>query len=177
MVRSIRPKEVVEDYDIELDLEIDPQYIDVEFMNHAIIHTKYAKLAAEANKIAKEAEEKVKVIRSELVNQANEDPDRYLGKGVKPIAATVEAYYRTHSKHKAAKEEYIEASYHADLLGNYMFAIQARKSALETLARLMLSELYSAPQEPRDLPEAVEKYNRLKAKAANNKIKERLNRR
>ena len=75
--RSTSKTESSEDaeFNYEADLRIDPDFLDAEFLNHPALFMKYAEQSAKANKLAKEAEERVKTLRSELVKNANEDPD------------------------------------------------------------------------------------------------------
>jgi len=165
-----------DDFDYEKEMNIDPDFLDVEFLNHPTLAMKVGKLSAIANKEAKEAEERVKTLRSELVMQANTEPDKYLGKGVKPTAPVVEAYYRTDEDYVEAKTELIEAQYNADMLNHAVFAVQARKTTLENLVRLIGLEYNSTPNEPRDLPEFAEEFEKKKKKLVQNKVKSRLNR-
>lgn len=165
-----------ESFDYEKDLEINPNFLDAEFLNHSQVFMKYAKESARANKTAKLAHEKVKTLRSQLIKVANEDPDNCLGKGIKPIAVNVEAYFRDHATYKRLKQEWIEATYDADLLTNAVFAFQARKVALENLVRLHGQQYFSTPNEPRDLPEAAERLKELKDSSTEKRIRERTNR-
>ena len=164
-----------EEFDIEADLAIDPDFLDAEFLNHPAVFMRYARESAKANKAAKQAEETVKLVRSELTNMANIDPDACLGKGVKPTVTAVEAFYRQHEDHKKAKEVWVEACYMADLLSNAVFAFQARKSALENLVRLHGQNYFSTPQEPRDLPESAERLRELKESSVEKRVLRRTN--
>lgn len=157
-----------EEFDYESDLAIDPNFLDAEFLNHSQTFMKYAKESAKANKAAKLAEQNVKVIRSELIEEAKR-------KGQDKNAATLEAYYRNDDRHKKAKADWIEATFYADLIQNAVFAFQARKLALENLVRLHGQEYFSRPQEPRDLPESVKALAEIKKSSSQNKIKDRMN--
>lgn len=156
-----------EEFDYESDLEIDPFALDTEFANHPIVFMKYAKASAKANKIAKLAEEKVKTVRSQLIKEAKES-------GEKHTETTLEAYYRTQPEYQKAKQEWIDATYEADLLNNAVFAFQARKLALENLVVLQGREYYSEPQVPRDSPDVEEAVDKIKKKGVTNKIRERM---
>lgn len=159
-----------EEMDYQKDLEINPHFLDAEFLGHANLFMKYATLSAEANKELREAEEHVKTTRSELIREAKNSGDKH-------TETTLEAYYRLDPEYIKAKERFVEASYNADMLTNAVFAMQARKCALENLVRLHGQEYYSNPREPHDLPEAVEELAKIKSKSANSRIKERMNRR
>lgn len=174
---SSRESKGTEEIDYVEDMKIDPDFLDAEFLRHPELAMKYGMLSAQANKEAKEAEERVKTLRSELVKNANEDPERYLGKGIKATAPVVEAFYRNDEDYKEAKQEWIDAVYNADLLSQATYAIQARKTVLENLVRLVGLEYNSTPLEPRDLPEMAEQLEQMKKKQTQNRIKNRLNER
>ena len=166
-----------EGFDYENDLEIDLVRLDFEFATHAQTFMKYAKEAASANKRAKLADERVKTMRSQLIKEANENPE-VMGKGIKPTAPNVEAYYRDHSDYKEVKKASIEAEYYSDLMTNVIFAFQARKSALENEVRLRGQEYNGEPQEPRDIgPEAIEQWKVDKSKSVQDRIKDKMKRR
>ncbi len=99
------------------------------------------------------AEEKVKVVRAELIKRANEDPMKYCNKD-KPNAADIEAYYRNHSRHKAAKEEWVQAQYDFDMAEIAKNEISfTRKAALENLTRLFIANYFAGPTMPRNITE------------------------
>ena len=161
--------ELQSEFDYEKDLQIDPHYLDAEFMNHPVLFMKYAQESARANKAAKEAEENVKTVRSIIINDAKKSEVKY-------TESTLEAHYRTHPDYIEAKDISVEATFYADLCTNAVFAMQARKSALENLVRLHGQEYFSTPQEPRDLPEAAQRLAEIKNKSAVNSVKERMRR-
>lgn len=177
--RPSRPSRVVEEpvkeavevseFNYEEDLRIDPNYLDAEFLNHSMVFMKYAKESANANRTAKQTEENVKTIRSQIIKTLKES-------GEKHTETTLEAGYRLDPGYIQAKQEWIEATFYADLCNNAVFAMQSRKSALENLIRLHGQEYFSTPQEPRDLPEALKRLDAIKNGSAVNHIKERMRR-
>lgn len=168
--RNEEPETEEMEFDIENDLKIDPDFLDAEFLNHPVLFMKYAKASAKANKAAKQAEEKVKTVRSMLVKEAT-------GTDAAKNATTLEAYYRLDPSYIAAKKAWVEATYEADCLVNAVFAMQARKSTLENLVRLHGQEYFSTPQEPRDLPEAAKRLTELKTNSVEKIVREATNRR
>jgi hypothetical protein len=169
------PKEPIEDsFDYEGDLAIDLNYLHLECQNHAALFMKYAKESSRSAKVASLAEEKVKTIRSMLVKAANDDPDGTLGKGVKPTAPNVEAYYRNDEEYQAVKANWIDAMYYADLMKNAVFAFQARKSMLEMEVKLHGQQYYSVP-EIENLSDAAKEFTKLKENDVERRIKNRMN--
>lgn len=162
------------EFDYESDLRIDSDNLYEEFLNHPLSFMKYAAASATANKLAKEADEKVKTLRSQLIKAANENPDETLGKGVKPTAPVVEAYYRDDEEYKEAKQDWVDATYNADMMVNIVFAFNARKTALEYAGRVEQREYNAEPKVSGS--DATEKVDKMKKDSAQTKVKNRMNR-
>jgi hypothetical protein len=159
----------------EIDIEIDESALDVELLEQPSLALKYGKHWAEKARELTQAEENVKLIRSKLIKEAHEDPDTYLGEGIKPTGPVVEAYYREHEDHIQAKEELVEAQYQLNIAEIAKKEISVtRKSSLANLVELHKQQYFAGPSIPRDLIE--EKANRQalkeeKRKEANKKVK------
>ena len=163
------------------DLQIDPNALDVEWIEHMNHYIKHAKALATAKghvdfkeiDVAR-AHETVKVVRSRLITEAREN-------GAKNTSQE-EAYYRTNKKHLAAKEDMLEVQellahakqkmYDAEAM---VYGMNQRKVALENLVRLLGQEYFSGPIEPRDLSYEMQVKN--KRKSASDKVAERKSRR
>jgi hypothetical protein len=173
--RLERPKRetISDENEYDTDLSIDLNYLHLECQKHPELAMKYSKLFAKAKRKASILEEKVKTLRSQLVKQANENPDMYLGKGVKATAPNVEAYYRDNTEYKEVKQNWIDAVYEMDLLEGAKFAFAARKSMLEEEVRLHGQQYYSTP-EINDLSEASKQFNEIKERLVENRIRERM---
>jgi len=157
--------------DYEKDIHIDEDSLDYEWLQQTTLAVKYGKYWAECQERLIRAEERIKIIRSQLIKEANEDPDHFLGEGVKPTNPNVEAYYRTHSDHKRAKEEWIEAQYQANLADVVRKEISmTRKKALESLVSLHGQQYFAGPSTPHNLTELRER----KVKQMNKGINEHL---
>lgn len=133
------------------DMYIDPDALDLEWLRQPELGRKYARNAASKRREARLAEERVKVIKSELIRKCNENPKSTTGKD-KPNAIDIEAYYRTHPTHKDAKQEWIEAEFEADIAELAQKEISyGRKAALEGLVTLHAAQYFAGPKVPRDL--------------------------
>lgn len=144
--------------DYELDLEIDEDALDVEWLNQPMLAMKWGAHWAHCQRKVQKAEEKVKLVRSELIAEAYEDPSGTMGVD-KATAQSVEAYYRNHDDHKEAKEELIQAHYDLDVaeIAKKEICI-SRKDALKNLVELLKINYFESPLEPRDLShEAMKK--------------------
>jgi hypothetical protein len=135
----------------EEDVRIDEDALDVECLDQASLAIEYGRIFAEAKRDVERAEEKLKVIRSELIKEANEDPVECCDKE-KPNAGDIEAYYRNHKRHKAAKDDLIDKNYEftmAEIAKNEI--CYTRKAMLEALIRLHGQMYFAGPSVPRDL--------------------------
>lgn len=135
----------------ETDIRIDETCLDVEWLEQASLAMKYVQHYAECRKRLTLAEEKIKVIKAELIKKVNEDPVRFCNKE-KPNIADIESYYRNHSRHKAAKEEWVEAQFELDIAEGAKNEISfTRKMALENLVILHGQQYFAGPKVPRNL--------------------------
>lgn len=146
----------------EEDMRIEETALDVEWLEQAELAIKYGQIYAEAKKDVAVAEEELKVIRSELIRDANDDPEGTCGKA-KPNAGDIEAYYRNHPDHKEAKKELIDLQYELDMAEIAKNEISfTRKLALENLVKLHAQQYFAGPKVPRNLSMEVEKRNNQK---------------
>jgi len=150
--------------DYERDVRIDETALDVEWLEQASLSHKYGKHWAQCKKTLTLAEEKIKVVRAELISEANADPSACCNKE-KPNAADIEAYYRNHPRHKEAKQEWVEAQYEFDMAEVAKNEIGfTRKAALENLVKLHGQMYFAGPSGPRDLEEEKRRRDEFKIK-------------
>jgi hypothetical protein len=138
--------------DYEKDIIIDHNALDVEWLQQTELAMRYGKHWAECVTKVQQCEENLKLIRSELVKEANLHPNKCLGKDVKPTAPNVESYYRKHEDHIEAKEELIQAQYELNIAEIAKKEISiTRKAALENLVKLHGMNYFAGPSIPRNL--------------------------
>lgn len=141
------------------EMRIDDSALDVEWLDQAELALKYGKIWADANKKLLQAEEKLKIIKAELIKKVNKNPQGTTGKD-KPTDTDKDAYCRTHPLHKQAKEEFIEAQYECDMAAIAKNEISfTRKAALENMVILFGQNYFAGPSMPRNLK--VERIKRL----------------
>ena len=110
-------------------------------MKQSSICNKYGVAAKAALALQREAEEEVKVARSQLIKGFKE-------KNSKATGQEIEAYYRLHPKHKKAKENAIKAEFKANVLDVAYNRFQFdRKAALEHEVTLYLAGYFGEPKE------------------------------
>lgn len=158
--------------DYEKDLEIDPDNLDLEWLEQPNLFRKYSEESEFAESKVRRTHENLKTIRSELVLEVTEDPS--LANADKATGPVIEAYYRTHKKYKKAKQEWLEAEEEAGLLKVAVFAFNQRKVALESLVKLNGQNYFASPTVPQELGEKMRK-NSKKAgkKSARDKVRSR----
>jgi len=157
----------------ENDVYIDDTALDLEWLDQAGIAIKYGKHWAECKEKFTQAEERIKVVRSELSRDVNNDPDGCLGAGIKPTGPNIESYYRTHKDHIAAKEEWIQLGFEMNMAEiAYKEISYTRKAALENLVKLHGQQYFAGPSVPRDINEERE----MKQKKVNSGIGSKMKR-
>lgn len=138
--------------DFNADVRIDESALDIEWLEQASLSIRYGEYWAKCKKRVAKCEERLKLVRSELVDAANRNPDKLLGEGNKPTAVNVEAYFRTHERHIEAKKELLQAQYELDLAEIAKNEISfTRKTALENLVKLHGQNYFAGPKLPRNL--------------------------
>ena len=149
----------------EKDIKIDESSLDVEWLQQPALAKKWGGYWSDCKEELAQAEEEIKVIRSELVKEANEEPDLYLGKGIKPTGPNIEAYYRTHKRHKNCKQKIIALQFELDNADIAKWEVSvSRKLALENLVILHGQQYFAGPSVPRDLSKEWEqKQNQSKS--------------
>jgi len=128
---------------------------------------RYIKNSMHLRKLERRASERVKTIRSDLIIEVNEDPQKTTGKA-KPNAADIAAYYRRNKEYKQVKEEWSKAAYEAEYAELAQKEISyGRKKSLENLVTLHGQQYFAGPKIPRDLTSARED----RQKQSNQKVK------
>ena len=129
--------------DYEKDMYIDHMALDVEWLEQGQVALRYGQYWSTCQDELTRAEENVKVVRSELKLEAYEDPESTLGKGIKPTGDAVEAWYRIHPDHIAAKERWMAAKKAAD--DAYIAYQQISGTRKNQLNKLLFFNLLTPP--------------------------------
>ena len=161
--------------DYENDIKIDENALDVEWLDQASLAMKYGRHWAECQQKFQRTEEKIKLVRSELIAEVNSNPEKTLGEGIKPTGPNIESFYRNHIDHIKAKEDWVEAQYQLNVADIAKWEIShTRKIALENLVKLHGQNYFAGPSVPRDLGyEAQQKHAQKKS---DNKVARKMTR-
>lgn len=138
--------------DYEKDMKIDRNALDLEVLNQPTLAVKYGQYWAEMQKKATQTEEYVKLVKAELTKDILSDPEKYIGKDVKITGPIIEACYRTHPRHKKAKERWVLAQYnlHMAEISKKEISI-TRRNSLEQLITLHGQHYFAGPSVPMNI--------------------------
>jgi len=155
------------------DMLIDESALEQDWLEQTGLAIKYGRNWAECKQELMLTEENIKLVRSELTKEVMEDPDHYLGEGLKATAPAVEAYYRNHKRHKDAKKEMVGAMFEANVAEiAYKEISYTRKAALENLVKLYIAGYFAGPSVPRNITEECA----LRKKDLNHRVGAKLKR-
>lgn len=148
--------------DYENDVKIDEEALDVEWIEQPELAHKYAKEVARLQNEVAVLDEKKKIKRSELIDQANRDPKNTIGKD-KPNASDIEAFYRRDEEYQEIVEELLnkqkELNFAEAAKNEICFT---RKQALENLVKLHGMSYFAGPQVPRDITQEKQNWEEKK---------------
>lgn len=154
------------EFDFENEISIDLDDLHEEWRKHPGIRKKYADEVTYLEKVKQKTHERVKVVRSQLIQEAKE---------LKLTSADLrEAYYREHENHVKAKEEQIEAEYELGMSWNALTAFDDRKYGLQNEVKLWTRNYFATPREERIVDKGKGIVDSIKDEKAQ-KHRERIN--
>lgn len=151
--------------DYEKDAYIDEANLDLEYLEAGGLTMKYGTHLANCRKEKNSCHEKLKLIRSQLVDKANRKPKHYLGLD-KPTVATVEAFYRKSKRHQEAKDNLADAEYELEIAQIAFDEIKFRKTAINGLAKLYADNYFAGPAIALDITD--KRNDRIKSRSRTN---------
>ncbi len=133
----------------EKDVNIDPNSLDVEWLEQPNLMLKYGRIAAQTKLDMDKAKEKLEVVKAELDKDIRLNPEKYdIAKLTESVVAST---ILLQPEYKEASEAYIEATYEFNMARYAVQAISDRKDALENLVKLHGMQYFAGPSVPRDL--------------------------
>lgn len=151
----------------EQDIRIDPDALDVEWLNQSGLMLKYTRHAADRKKEVDEAKERMDVEKARIELDIRNDPYSY---GLNKVTeASVQSAILMTKDYKRATQDYTDAKYEYEIAIAAVRAMDQRKTALENLVKLLTASYFAGPKSPRDLSQ--ENLKRLGNQNANNKVK------
>jgi hypothetical protein len=149
--------------DYEQDMLIDHDALDVEWLNQPQLAFKYGKNLARLEYLVNQKSEELSILEADLRDKANQNPDEYLGEGVKATNDNIKAYVIRNEEYKECKESLRKLEYdHAIANIARIEVSNTRKAALENLVKLHGMNYFAGPSMPRDLSFEAQKREQQK---------------
>jgi len=115
----------------EEDIRIDPDSLDIEWLDQPNLLLRYAKNSANTRKILDEAKETLDIVKAKADKDIRNNPDDYDLNKV--TDSSVAAAILLHKEFKEANKEFLEAKYNVEIAQAALNAVNQRKDALENL--------------------------------------------
>jgi len=135
------------------DMSIQPDELDMEWLDQPKLMVKYSAKLAEAKERRDLMKEEIDLIRAELDRDIREDPEKF--GMVKLTETAVSNCILTMDDYKDAQEQLRRSNYDVNVLQGVVQAIEQRKSALENMVRLLNQNYFAGPSVPRNLQEEM----------------------
>ena len=149
------------------DVKIDPDALDVEWLEQPELMRKYAKHCADTKRAMDEAKERFEIGRARIEMDVRSDPAAY---GLsKPTEAGIQSTILLQESYQNLVHKYNEAKYEYEIALAGVRSIDQKKTALENLVKLLAASYFAGPQSPRDLRQ--EHLENLDRKRKNSKVK------
>lgn len=146
--------------DFEKDVMIDPDSLDVEWLEQPRLMIRYSQVLAEAKRTYEEAKQRLDVIKADMDKSVRKSPENY---GLEKVTETaIQSAISASGPVQQAQANVVDAAYDMNMAQGAVIAIQGRKDALENLVRLHGQQYFAGPQIPRNLSQEWE--NKAKQK-------------
>jgi len=154
----------MENLNYEQDVKIDPNALDVEWLEQAELMKKYAHHAADTKKDMDEAKERMEAGKARIEMDVRTSPQLYNLEKV--TEGAIQSTILLQKDYQELVTEYNKAKYEYDVSVAVVRAIDQRKTALENLVKLLTASYFAGPKAPRDLyQEHLEQQERKKENA------------
>jgi hypothetical protein len=157
----------------EQDIKIDPDNLDVEWLNQPSLFMQYSKHLAQMRKEVDESRQDLDIKKAEVDRKIRENPEAYGIEG-KVTEGAIQSAILTEEEFQDAQKKYLEVKYEMDMAQGAVNAFNQRKEALENLVKLHGMSYFAGPQMPRDLSFEATKFE--DQKRSNRNIKTGLTR-
>ena len=120
-----------QEYDFSTDLAIDPEALDVEWLQQPSLYVKYSTLASKARQEMEEAKDKIDLVKAEIDKEIRDNPTKFTGEDKKPTEAQITSLVTQDKRFKEANSEYNELRLNFNILMGIVTGMDHKKSALE----------------------------------------------
>ena len=166
----------LENFDYEKEVEIDPENLDVEWLEQPHKMRKITKLQAYLKKKMDLAEEKMDLVKADIDRSIRENPEKY-GITTKLTETLITNTIKQQDEYKDAHLEYLDVRYEYECAKGAVIAFEQRKASLENLVKLHGMSYFAGPKIPRNIKEEVENYRAKRDQELNKRIGKTLKRR
>jgi len=139
----------------ENDIAIDPDLLEEEWLHQPALYLKYSELKRKAIEDQRDYKEKLELWRAQTSLNIRSDPSEYgLMKATNDSVNETILCLMSEKDNNGFKTqaEYNEATYRLDVFSNVLRALDHKKKALEMLVQLHVSNWFSGPKEPKEIP-------------------------
>lgn len=161
-------------YDYSKDILIDPEALDVEWLNQPVLFLKYSNKASDARRELDESKEFLEYTKAEVETEIRTNPDKYGLEGKTGKAPTEAQFKNAVTLHERVVEAQANCITKAQEYAHWQNASNAfdqRKKALENLVFLHGQQYFAGPRVPRNLKEKQEEYEKTRKTAITESIK------
>lgn len=156
----------------EEEIKIDPDSLDVEWLEQPVLFMKYSRHLAQMRRDVDEAKQNIDIVKAESDRKIREDPEAY---GITKVTeGSIASAVLTEDAYQEAQKNYLDVKYEMDMAQGAVNAFSQRKDALENLVKLHGQQYFAGPKVPRDL--SYEAQKREKQKNVNQGIKSSITR-
>jgi len=143
---ATKAKRTMESKEIDLDLQVDPDNLDREWIGQPRMYFRYAEELATARKIWDMAKVELELVKAELSLSIRSDPEKF---GLaKTTESSISATVLLQPVYVKAQREVIELKYLMEVLSSAVTSLDHRKSTLQNMVQLRLANYYSKPVAP-----------------------------
>ena len=163
-----------EEPDYEEELRIDPDALDVEWLEQPMVFMRWSQKSADARAAVDRAKMNLDVVEAEVASDVRLNPTKY---GLEKITeAAIRSAVLRSEEYVNATNVFIAFKHESDILGAAVRSFDQRKVALENLVKLQQQSYFAGPKEPRNLGEEFDKREGAR-RIVRERIKERRERR
>jgi len=155
------------------DIEINKYRLDEEFVQQASLYLKYSTSACKAKRDMDIAKEELDILESTLRKDIKTNPQMFVDMGKSKKGLTnddVIGIIKTQESWQEASHKLIEIKYKNEKLWGAVRAFEQRRSSLDNLVKLSISNYYATPQSEQMVSEE-ETYGQAKTRRASQKVR------
>ena len=141
--------------DTSLDLQIDENQLDTEWLGQSQRYFQYASKAADARRDFDAAKDELEVTKAEVDQSIRSDPAKF---GLTKLTeATVASAVIIQEEYQKAQENVRQARYSHDVYQAAVSALDHRRKALENLVTLFMANYFSKPRAPKGAEDDIDR--------------------